>query len=62
MHPSKPFGYAVNELDLTVMAFAHDPQTGELQEIQTLTFTGTSIAVPAPVSIVFARNGGGAIP
>jgi 6-phosphogluconolactonase len=35
-HPSGRYGYAVNELDLTVTGFAFDPQTAELREIQTL--------------------------
>jgi 6-phosphogluconolactonase len=35
-HPSGRYGYAVNELDLTVTAFAIDPQAGTLAPIQTL--------------------------
>lgn len=35
-HPTGRYGYAVNELDLTVTGFAFDPQTAELREIQTL--------------------------
>lgn len=35
-HPEGRFGYAVNELDFTVTAFAIDPQTCELREIQSL--------------------------
>lgn len=35
-HPNGRYGYAVNELDLTVTAFAFDPETGSLREIQTL--------------------------
>ncbi|NBX29077.1 lactonase family protein [bacterium] len=35
-HPSGRYGYAVNELDLTVTGFAFDPQTAELREMQTL--------------------------
>jgi 6-phosphogluconolactonase len=36
LHPTGRYGYAVNELDLTVTGFAFDPQTAELREIQTL--------------------------
>jgi len=35
-HPGGRYGYAVNELDLTVTAFAYDPQAGTLTEVQTL--------------------------
>lgn len=35
-HPSGRFGYAVNELDLTVTGFSFDPATGTLAEFQTL--------------------------
>jgi len=35
-HPGGKYGYAVNELDLTVTAFAFDPQAGTLAPIQTL--------------------------
>lgn len=35
-HPSGRYGYAVNELDLTVTAFAYDPEAGSLRELQTL--------------------------
>ncbi len=35
-HPNGRYGYAVNELDLTVTAFAFDPQAGTLKEVQTL--------------------------
>jgi 6-phosphogluconolactonase len=35
-HPSGRYGYAVNELDLTVTAFAFDPQAGTLAPIQSL--------------------------
>jgi 6-phosphogluconolactonase len=36
LHPSGRYGYAVNEKDLTVTAFAFDPQAGTLTEFQTL--------------------------
>ena len=36
LHPDGRFGYCVNELDMTVTAFAFDPQAGTLAEIQTL--------------------------
>jgi 6-phosphogluconolactonase len=35
-HPSGRYGYAVNEFDLTVTAFAYDPEAGSLRELQTL--------------------------
>jgi 6-phosphogluconolactonase len=35
-HPGGRYGYAVNELDLTVTVFAFDPQAGTLAPIQTL--------------------------
>jgi 6-phosphogluconolactonase len=35
-HPGGRFGYAVNELDRTVTAFAFDPQAGTLTEVQTV--------------------------
>jgi len=35
-HPGGRYGYAVNELDLTVTAFAFDPQAGTLTTIQTI--------------------------
>ena len=36
LHPSGRFGYAVNEKDLTVTAFAFNPQAGTLADLQTL--------------------------
>ncbi|MEI6240233.1 MAG: lactonase family protein [Planctomycetia bacterium] len=36
LHPSGRFGYAVNELDLTVTGFAFDPAAGTLTEFQTI--------------------------
>ena len=36
LHPSGRFGYAVNELDLTVTGFVFDPAAGTLTEFQTL--------------------------
>lgn len=36
LHPSGRFGYAVNELDLTVTGFEFDPAAGTLTEFQTL--------------------------
>jgi len=36
LHPGGRFGYCVNELDLTVTAFAFDPQAGTLAALQTL--------------------------
>jgi 6-phosphogluconolactonase len=35
-HPEGRFGYAVNELDLTVTAFTYDPEAGALTAIQTV--------------------------
>lgn len=36
-HPKKRFAYAINELDCTITAFALDPKTGGLTELQTIT-------------------------
>jgi len=69
LHPSRPFGYAINEFDLTVTAFAHDPQTGELREIQTLStlpaevterkgFSGAEIVVHPSGRFLYASNRG----
>ena len=35
-HPTGRYGYSVNELDLTVTAFAYDAEAGSLRELQTL--------------------------
>lgn len=35
-HPTGRFAYVINEMDLTVTAFASDPQRGSLAELQTL--------------------------
>jgi len=56
-------------LHLTVMAFAHDPQTGELREIQTLStlpaevterkgFSGAEIVVHPSGRFLYASNRG----
>jgi len=36
LHPDGTYGYCINELDLTVTAFAWDPAVGSLKELQTL--------------------------
>lgn len=36
-HPKKRFAYAINELDCTVTAFAFEPTSGALTELQTIT-------------------------
>lgn len=36
-HPSRPYAYVINEMLLTVTAFRHDPSSGALSEVQTLT-------------------------
>lgn len=36
-HPSSPYAYVINEMLLTVTAFRHDPQSGALTEVQTIT-------------------------
>jgi 6-phosphogluconolactonase len=69
LHPSGRFGYCVNELDLTVTAFAFDPQTGTLTEIQTLPtlpdtvtdrqgFSTAEIAVHPAGTFLYASNRG----
>jgi len=46
-HPNGKFAYVINELDCTVTAFAYEPATGALSDIQTITtlpedFDGTN--------------------
>lgn len=36
-HPSRPYAYVINEMLLTMTAFRHDPSTGALSEIETVT-------------------------
>jgi 6-phosphogluconolactonase len=36
-HPTRPYAYVINEMLLTVSAFSHDPTSGALSELQTLT-------------------------
>ncbi len=36
-HPSRPYAYLINEMLLTVTAFTHDPESGALTEVQTIT-------------------------
>ena len=43
-HPGGRHGYAVNELDLTVTAFAFDPQAGTLTTIQTISTLPADVA------------------
>jgi 6-phosphogluconolactonase len=42
-HPGGRYGYAVNELDRTVTAFAFDPQAGTLTPVQTLSTLSADI-------------------
>ncbi|MFM8493907.1 MAG: lactonase family protein [Planctomycetia bacterium] len=49
-HPSGRFGYACNELDLTVTGFAFDPAAGALTEFQTLSTLPTDITDRAGLS------------
>lgn len=35
-HPNQSFGYVINELSNTVVAFSYDPELGKLEEIQTI--------------------------
>lgn len=35
-HPSRPFAYVINELNDTVNAYAYDPETGRLTELQSI--------------------------
>jgi 6-phosphogluconolactonase len=68
-HPTGRYGYAVNELDLTVTGFAFDPQTGELREIQTLStlpadvterkgYSGAEIVAHPSGKFLYASNRG----
>lgn len=36
-HPARPYAYVINEMLLTVTAFRHDPASGALSEIQSIT-------------------------
>jgi len=48
-HPDGRFAYVVNELDLTVTAFAYDADAGELTEVQTISTLPDSVtARPNP--------------
>lgn len=49
-HPSGRFGYACNELDLTVTGFAFDPAAGTLTEFQTLSTLPTDVTDRAGLS------------
>ena len=44
LHPNSRFGYAINELDLTVTAFAWDAQAGTLAHLQTLSTLPAHVA------------------
>jgi 6-phosphogluconolactonase len=68
-HPAGRYGYAVNELDLTVTAFAFDPQAGTLAPIQTLStlpadvtdtkgFSTAEIVVHPSGKFLYASNRG----
>ena len=43
LHPSRPFGYANNELTMTVTAFQFDPEAGRLAAIQTISTLPDSV-------------------
>jgi len=43
LHPSRPFGYANNELTMTVTAFRFDPEAGRLAAIQTISTLPNSV-------------------
>jgi len=43
LHPSLPYGYANNELDMTVTAFSFDSRQGQLKPIQTLSTLPDSV-------------------
>jgi 6-phosphogluconolactonase len=69
MHPGGRFAACVNELDLTVTAFAFDPQAGTLTEIQSLStlpegitdrtgFSGAEIAFHPSGKFLYASNRG----
>jgi 6-phosphogluconolactonase len=69
LHPGGRFGYCVNELDLTVTAFAFDPEAGTLSELQTLPtlpaavterrgFSTAEIAVHPTGKFLYASNRG----
>lgn len=49
-HPSGRFGYACNELDLTVTGFAFGPAAGTLTELQTLSTLPADVADRAGLS------------
>ena len=68
-HPSGRYGYTVNELDLTVTAFAYDAEAGSLRELQTLStlpaevtdrrgFTCAEIAAHPSGRFLYASNRG----
>lgn len=69
LHPGGRFAYCVNELDLTVTAFAFDPQAGTLAPIQSLStlpasvgdrtgFSCAEIAVHPAGRFLYASNRG----
>jgi 6-phosphogluconolactonase len=69
LHPAGRHGYSVNELDLTVTAFAFEPEAGRLTPIQTLStlppdvadrtgFSTAEIVVHPSGRFVYASNRG----
>ncbi len=69
LHPTQPFAYCNNELDMTVTAFALDPAAGRLEPIQTLStlppevtdhtgFSTAEIAVHPDGRTVYVSNRG----
>jgi len=68
-HPNGRYGFAMNEMNLTVTAFGIDPQAGELREIQTLStlpadvvdrtgVSGAEISVHPSGRFLYASNRG----
>ena len=66
-HPSRPFAYAINELDSTVTAYYWDGERGELKPLQVITTlpttytgnnTGAEIALAPNGNFVYASNRG----
>jgi 6-phosphogluconolactonase len=66
-HPQRGVAYAINELTSTLTMFSHNPQSGELKEVQTVStlpndFTGTNLAAEVQVhpsgNFLYASNRG----
>ena len=57
-HPSGKFAYVINELDCTVTAFAYEPASGALTEIQTVTTLPSEFDGPNTCAEVRAHPSG----